>query len=100
MFQRLFLKQDDSISLSLWESRAEARRGFTLDLPLAKARPSFRRSSKTFSKNQPSVAARKLNGFAITDTLLQLIAAAAIMGLNKTPKNGYSNAAATGVLRY
>jgi hypothetical protein len=31
---------------------------------------------------------RSLNAFAITDTELKLIAAAAIIGLSRTPKNG------------
>lgn len=37
-----------------------------------------------------------LNEFPITDTELKLMAAAAKIGLNKIPKNGYSTPAATG----
>ncbi|QDV85242.1 hypothetical protein TBK1r_42210 [Stieleria magnilauensis] len=40
------------------------------------------------AEDQVSFAARSLNAFAITDTLLKLIAAAAIMGLSNMPKNG------------
>ena len=38
-----------------------------------------------------------LNEFRITDTELKLIAAAAIIGLRRIPKNGYSNPAASGM---
>lgn len=44
-----------------------------------------------------SFAARNLNALAITETLLKLIAAAAIIGLSNTPKIGYSSPAATGM---
>lgn len=37
-----------------------------------------------------------LNAFDITETELKLIAAAAIMGLNKIPKTGYNIPAAIG----
>jgi len=37
-----------------------------------------------------------LNAFVITDTELKLIAAAAMMGDNSNPKNGYSSPAAIG----
>ena len=36
------------------------------------------------------------NALAITDTELKLIAVAAIIGLSRIPKNGYSNQAAIG----
>ena len=38
-----------------------------------------------------------LNEFKITETELKLIAAAAIIGLSKIPKKGYSNPAANGI---
>ena len=41
-------------------------------------------------------AFRNRNAFEITDTELKLIAAASIMGLNNTTKNGYSIPAAIG----
>jgi hypothetical protein len=37
-----------------------------------------------------------LSAFKITDTELKLIAAAAIIGESKTPKNGYNTPAAIG----
>ena len=37
-----------------------------------------------------------LNAFVITDTELKLIAAAAMIGESKIPKNGYNSPAATG----
>lgn len=43
-----------------------------------------------------SVKRRKRNALLITETELKLIAAAAIIGDNKTPKNGYNTPAATG----
>jgi len=42
-------------------------------------------------------ALRNLKELVITDTELKLIAAAAITGLSKTPKNGYSTPAASGM---
>ena len=40
-------------------------------------------------RRNPQIAAfRNRNAFEITDTELKLIAAAAIIGLNKSPKNG------------
>ena len=39
---------------------------------------------------------RSRNAFPITDTELKLIAAAAIIGLNRIPKNGYNTPAAIG----
>ena len=42
------------------------------------------------------VQRRRRNAFAITDTELKLIAAAAIIGLNKIPKKGYKTPAAMG----
>ena len=38
-----------------------------------------------------------LNEFAITETELKLIAAAAIIGDNKIPNTGYNTPAATGI---
>ena len=38
-----------------------------------------------------------LSEFRMTDTELKLIAAAAIIGLSRIPKNGYSNPAASGM---
>ena len=38
-----------------------------------------------------------LSEFRITDTELKLIAAAAIIGLRRIPKNGYSKPAASGM---
>ena len=43
-----------------------------------------------------SFTLRSRSEFAITDTELKLIAAAARIGLNNNPKNGYSTPAATG----
>lgn len=42
------------------------------------------------------VTRRRRNALAITETELKLIAAAAIIGLRSTPKNGYSTPAAIG----
>jgi hypothetical protein len=42
---------------------------------------------------------RSLRALPTTDTELKLIAAAAIMGLNKMPKNGYRTPAARGTPR-
>ena len=42
---------------------------------------------------------RSRSEFAITETELKLIAAAAIIGLSSNPKNGYSTPAATGTPR-
>ncbi len=47
----------------------------------------------------PSQTRRSRSALLITDTLLKLIAAAAIMGLSRMPKNGYSAPAATGTPR-
>lgn len=52
---------------------------------------------KSNHRHQVRFAARNLSAFAITDTLLKLIAAAAIIGLSKTPNTGYNRPAATGI---
>src|SRR6185369_7426981 len=44
----------------------------------------------------PSFVVLSRRAFAITDTELKLIAAAAIIGLSNTPKTGYSTPAAIG----
>ena len=41
-------------------------------------------------------AVRRRRAFAITETELKLMAAAAIIGLNRIPKNGYKTPAAIG----
>ena len=46
--------------------------------------------------NQEISAFRNLRAFAITETELKLMAKAAIMGDNSSPKNGYSTPAAMG----
>jgi hypothetical protein len=57
-------------------------------------------SSQTPERQQPGTTytstRRNRNAFAITETELKLMAAAAIIGLNNHPKNGYSTPAAIG----
>ncbi len=53
----------------------------------------FSASSGLMSYN---LTARNLSEFVITDTELKLMAAAAIIGLSSSPKNGYSTPAASG----
>ena len=43
-----------------------------------------------------SFTCRKRSAFAMTETELNVMAALAIIGLNRTPKNGYRIPAATG----
>jgi hypothetical protein len=43
-----------------------------------------------------NLSPRNLSEFEITDTELKLMAAAAMIGLNSSPKNGYSTPAASG----
>lgn len=46
------------------------------------------RRERMILERQVSEVVRSRNALPITDTLLKLIAAAAIMGLNSRPKNG------------